>query len=187
MAIELDNSTPTQQITPDPDHPLSSNSNNNNNNDNANNDPPSLLTAAHTILTTHFLPPDTQSAFLATILSHPYWTTFLLAQFLCSVVPIALFLFGAVVAASVAVAAFTCLAGLVLIPVLIGTTVLGVGVWGCGWVVVILGKWAWGAFGVPSGGQLGGLRSGSGLDGGVYGNGVQNGVQNGKNKDGGGE
>ncbi|PLB34087.1 seipin co-factor family protein [Aspergillus candidus] len=191
MAIELDNSTTTTTPDPGSDHPLSSNNNNNTPTYDNNNDPPSLLTAAHTILTTHFLPPETQSTLLKTILTHPYWTTFLLAQFLCSVIPIALFLLGAVVAASVAVTAFTCLAGLVLIPVLIGTTVLGVGAWGCGWVVIMLGRWAWGAFVVNGNvsvyssldelSRSGVVKKEKEGDGGVYGNGVQNG----KDKDGG--
>ncbi|PKY06231.1 hypothetical protein P168DRAFT_302608 [Aspergillus campestris IBT 28561] len=140
MAIELDNSSTTTT----PDHSNSHSHNDDNNttpNHNNNNDPPSLLTAAQTILTTHFLPPQSQSTLLTTILAHPYWTTFLLAQFLCSAIPIALFLLGAVVAASVAVAAFTCLAGLVLIPVLVGTTVLGVGVWGSRWMSSVVLVW----------------------------------------------
>ncbi|KAB8236030.1 seipin co-factor family protein [Aspergillus alliaceus] len=76
--------------------------------------------------------------------SHPILATFLLAQAVCSCVPIGLFVLGAVVSASVAVVVFSCVAGLVLVPVLVGTSFLGICLWGWGWVGFVIGRWVLG-------------------------------------------
>ncbi|KNG82497.1 hypothetical protein ANOM_009003, partial [Aspergillus nomiae NRRL 13137] len=72
--------------------------------------------------------------------AHPVIATLLLAQLVCSCVPIALFVAGAVIVASLAVALYSCVAVLVLAPVVIGTSVLGFCLWGWGWVVFVVGK-----------------------------------------------
>ncbi|OGM39807.1 hypothetical protein ABOM_011581 [Aspergillus bombycis] len=76
--------------------------------------------------------------------AHPVIATLLLAQLLCSCVPIGLFVAGAVIVASLAVALYSCVAVLVLAPVVIGTSVLGFCVWGWGWVAFVVGKWVLG-------------------------------------------
>ncbi|KAE8150711.1 hypothetical protein BDV25DRAFT_139540 [Aspergillus avenaceus] len=72
--------------------------------------------------------------------ANPLISSFLLVQFLCSCVPIALFIIGAVVAAATALMVFSCVAAFVLGPVVLGTTVLGVVVWGCAWVGGVGGR-----------------------------------------------
>ncbi|KAF7171682.1 hypothetical protein CNMCM6106_006070 [Aspergillus hiratsukae] len=61
----------------------------------------SLLVVLHSILTvldTYILPPRLRATILETALAHPLLTTFLLCQFLCSCIPIMIFLIGAMVA-----------------------------------------------------------------------------------------
>ncbi|OJJ95303.1 hypothetical protein ASPACDRAFT_48052 [Aspergillus aculeatus ATCC 16872] len=74
------------------------------------------------------------------ILAHPVLASFLAAQVLCSGIPVCLFLGGVLVAAFIAGAVFAGFAMLVMGPVLLGTGCLGVGVWGFGWAVVVLGR-----------------------------------------------
>ncbi|RJE18633.1 hypothetical protein PHISCL_09025, partial [Aspergillus sclerotialis] len=62
---------------------------------------------------------------------------------LCSGIPVALFLIGAGLTASVAATVFACFAFLVLGPVLVFTSILGFWVWGSLWVLVIGGRWAY--------------------------------------------
>ncbi|KAJ1706047.1 hypothetical protein AFGD_010273 [Aspergillus flavus] len=89
--------------------------------------------------------------------AHPVIATLLLAQFVCSCVPIGLFVAGAVIAASLAVALYSCVAVLVLAPVVIGTSILGFCVWGWGWVVFVVGRWV---LGVVVDGERGGSLNG---------------------------
>ncbi|RAH75338.1 seipin co-factor family protein [Aspergillus aculeatinus CBS 121060] len=74
------------------------------------------------------------------ILAHPVLATFVAAQVLCSGIPVCLFLGGVLVAAFIAGAVFAGLAMLVMGPVLVGTGCLGVGIWGFGWAVFVLGR-----------------------------------------------
>ncbi|PYH41715.1 seipin co-factor family protein [Aspergillus saccharolyticus JOP 1030-1] len=71
--------------------------------------------------------------------THPLLATFLLAQIICSGIPLCLVLGGVMMAASVAAAVVAGLAMLVLGPVLVVTFLLGLGVWGWGWALV----WFW--------------------------------------------
>ncbi|KAK6813882.1 hypothetical protein RU639_010587 [Aspergillus parasiticus] len=89
--------------------------------------------------------------------AHPVIATLLLAQFVCSCVPIGLFVAGAVIVASLAVALYSCVAVLVLAPVVIGTSILGFCVWGWGWVVFVVGRWV---LGVVVDGERGGSLNG---------------------------
>ncbi|PYI28818.1 hypothetical protein BP00DRAFT_448986 [Aspergillus indologenus CBS 114.80] len=74
------------------------------------------------------------------IRAHPILATFLAAQVLCSGIPVCLFLGGVLVSAFVAGAVFAGFAMLVMGPVLVGTGCLGLGVWGFGWGVFVLGR-----------------------------------------------
>ncbi|KAE8350942.1 hypothetical protein BDV28DRAFT_159185 [Aspergillus coremiiformis] len=76
--------------------------------------------------------------------AHPMIATFFLAQIACSCIPVGLFVLGAVISALVAVALFSCVALLLLVPVLVGTSILGGCLWGWGWVVVVGGRWVLG-------------------------------------------
>ncbi|GIK00303.1 hypothetical protein Aspvir_004325 [Aspergillus viridinutans] len=104
----------------------------------------SLLVVLHSILTfldTYILPPHLRAAIFETALAHPLLTTFLLCQFVCSCIPVTIFLIGAVVAGGIAVVVFSCFALLVLGPVLVATTVAGLFLWGWGWATFVVGRW----------------------------------------------
>jgi hypothetical protein len=60
-----------------------------------------VLVVLHSILTvldTYILPPRLRATILETTLAHPLLTTFLLCQFVCSCIPVIIFLIRAVVA-----------------------------------------------------------------------------------------
>ncbi|EAW17981.1 seipin co-factor family protein [Aspergillus fischeri NRRL 181] len=87
------------------------------------------------------LPPHLRAAILETALTHPLLTTFFLCQFVCSCIPVIIFLIGATIAGAIAVVVFSCFALLVLGPVLVATTVTGLFLWGWGWVTFVVGRW----------------------------------------------
>ncbi|RHZ74251.1 hypothetical protein CDV55_108229 [Aspergillus turcosus] len=104
----------------------------------------SVLVVLHSILAfldTYILPPRLRATILETALAHPLLTTFLLCQFVCSCIPIMIFLIGAMVAGGIAVVVFSCFALLVLGPVLVATTVAGLFLWGWGWATFVVGRW----------------------------------------------
>lgn len=103
--------------------------------------PPTLSTPLTTLLTTT---EPHRAALTSTLRAHPVLTSFLLCQLLCSTVPIALFLAGVAISASLAASAFACLALLVVGPVLVFTSLLGVWVWGFAWATWVVGRWVWG-------------------------------------------
>ncbi|GFF61456.1 hypothetical protein IFM61606_07307 [Aspergillus udagawae] len=104
----------------------------------------SVLVVLYSILTfldTYILPPHLRAAIFETALAHPLLTTFLLCQFVCSCIPVTIFLIGALVAGGIAVVVFSCFALLVLGPVLVATTVAGLFLWGWGWATFVVGRW----------------------------------------------
>ncbi|RHZ48611.1 seipin co-factor family protein [Aspergillus thermomutatus] len=104
----------------------------------------SVLVFLHSILTfldTYILPSHLRATICQTALAHPLLTTFLLCQFVCSCIPVTIFLIGAVVAGGIAVVVFSCFALLVLGPVLVATTVAGAFLWGWGWAAFVVGRW----------------------------------------------
>jgi hypothetical protein len=104
----------------------------------------SLLVVLHSILAfldTYILPPHLRATIFETALAHPLLTTFLLCQFVCSCIPVMIFLIGAMVAGGIAVVVFSCFALLVLGPVLVATTVAGLFLWGWGWATFVVGRW----------------------------------------------
>lgn len=109
---------------------------------------PTLLTTPITyaghFLTTHLLPESRRTAILTTLRAHPLLSSFLLAQVLCSGVPILLFILGLVISASLAASVFACFAVVVLVPVLVFTGLLGVWGWGVAWGCFVLGRWGFG-------------------------------------------
>ncbi|RLM00912.1 hypothetical protein CFD26_108437 [Aspergillus turcosus] len=112
--------------------------------DNTTNPITSSVLVLHSILAfldTYILPPRLRATILETALAHPLLTTFLLCQFVCSCIPIMIFLIGAMVAGGIAVVVFSCFALLVLGPVLVATTVAGLFLWGWGWATFVVGRW----------------------------------------------
>lgn len=105
------------------------------------------ITTTKSLIDTHILPPPRRSALQSAIQSHPFLSSFLLFQLLFSAIPIVIFLSGVAITASIAASVFACFAFLVLGPVLVFTTLLGVWVWGFTWVVVFAGRWIVGALG----------------------------------------
>ena len=100
--------------------------------------PASLATPLATVLRTtepHLI------TLKSTLQTHPVLSTFLLCQLLCSFVPIALFLAGVAITASLAASAFACLALLVVGPILAFTSLLGVWIWGLCWAGWFVGRW----------------------------------------------
>lgn len=123
---DLDTTNPPQTLLPIPIPPLST--------------LPTLLTN-----TTKALLPSEQhrTVLKTTITNHPYLTTLLLTQLIFTSIPITLFLAGIAVTASLAASVFACLALLVLGPVLIFASLLGLWAWGFGWVMWVVGGWVW--------------------------------------------
>ncbi|EAW12816.1 seipin co-factor family protein [Aspergillus clavatus NRRL 1] len=93
------------------------------------------------LLNTYVLPSHLRAMIMDVATAHPLLMTFLLCQFVCSCIPIAMFVVGAMVAAGIAVVLFSCVALLVLGPVLIATTVAGMLLWGSGWAIFVTGRW----------------------------------------------
>ena len=110
-----------------------------------------LLTLA--LFDTYILPPQSRTTILQAVAAHPFLSSFLLAQLLCSTIPLLLFAIGIMTAGIVAAAVFACLGLLVLVPVLLATGVLGGLAWGWGWFVFLVGRWAWGVYVQRSGGE----------------------------------
>lgn len=106
----------------------------------------SLALLTLTLVDTYVLPPQSRTAILQTVAAHPFLSSFLLAQLLCSTIPLLLFAIGIVTVGIVAAAVFACLGMLVLVPVLLATGVLGALAWGWGWFVFLVGRWAWGVY-----------------------------------------
>ncbi|KKK22494.1 hypothetical protein ARAM_000609 [Aspergillus rambellii] len=99
------------------------------------------LAATVTALNTYALPAQLRTSLVHIAKRHPVLASFALCQVLCSAIPLGIFLAGAAISASIAVAVFTCFAALVLLPVLVATTVLGVWLWGVSWGLWVLGRW----------------------------------------------
>ncbi|PWY91420.1 hypothetical protein BO94DRAFT_544806 [Aspergillus sclerotioniger CBS 115572] len=107
---------------------------------------PRSTTSSHSSALSHTPNPTALHSFgnkiSATVTAHPILATFLFVQVLFSGIPVCMFVVGALVSAVFAVAVFSCFAMLVLGPVVVGTTLVAVGVWGSGWVVYKVGGWA---------------------------------------------
>ncbi|PKX97070.1 seipin co-factor family protein [Aspergillus novofumigatus IBT 16806] len=100
-----------------------------------------FLSSILSFLDTYILPAHLRAAVLETAFTHPLLTTFFLCQFVCSCIPVMIFLIGAMIAGGIAVVVFSCFALLVLGPVLVATTVTGLFLWGWGWATFVVGRW----------------------------------------------
>lgn len=93
---------------------------------------------------TWLLPPPRQTAVYEATLSRPFAST-IICQLLCCGVPLLIFLAGLCVFAAVAIALWAVLSLVVLGPVLLVTSFMGVSLWGWGWVLYGLVRWVDGA------------------------------------------
>ncbi|CAG8017163.1 unnamed protein product [Penicillium salamii] len=87
------------------------------------------------------LPPPRQAAMYEAALKRPAATTFLVCQAICCGVPLLVFLAGVFVFAAVSILLWAVLSLLILGPVLLVTSMMGVSLWGWGWVLYGLVKW----------------------------------------------
>jgi hypothetical protein len=94
-----------------------------------------------TWLVNRYLPPPKQAAMYEEALKRPIASTFLVCQAICCGVPLLVFLVGVVIFAIIAVLLWAVLALLILGPILLVASMLGVSLWGWGWVLYGLLKW----------------------------------------------
>ncbi|KAJ5305699.1 hypothetical protein PENANT_c041G03634 [Penicillium antarcticum] len=87
------------------------------------------------------LPPPRQAAMYEAALKRPAATTFIVCQMICCGVPLLVFLAGVFVFAAVSILLWAVLSLLILGPVLLVTSMMGVSLWGWGWVFYGLVKW----------------------------------------------
>lgn len=87
------------------------------------------------------LPPPRQAAMYEAALKRPAATTFIVCQIICCGVPLLVFLAGVFVFAAVSILLWAVLSLLILGPVLLVTSMMGVSLWGWGWVFYGLVKW----------------------------------------------
>lgn len=88
-----------------------------------------------------YLPPPKQAAIYEAALKRPIASTFLVCQAICCGVPLLVFLVGVAIFAVVAVVLWAVLALLILGPILLVASMMGVSLWGWGWVLYGLVKW----------------------------------------------
>lgn len=69
-----------------------------------------VLFSILSFLDTYILPSHLRVMILETALTHPLLTTFFLCQFVCSCIPVIIFLIGATIAGGIAVVVFSCFA-----------------------------------------------------------------------------
>lgn len=92
-------------------------------------------------LVDRYLPPPRQAAMYEKALNRPIASTFLVCQLICCGVPLLVFLVGVFLFAAVALILYAVLALLILGPILIVASMMGVSLWGWGWVLYGLVKW----------------------------------------------
>jgi hypothetical protein len=87
------------------------------------------------------LPPPRQAAMYEAALKRPAATTLIICQMICCGVPLLVFLAGVFVFAAVSILLWAVLSLLILGPVLLVTSMMGVSLWGWGWILYGLVKW----------------------------------------------
>jgi hypothetical protein len=92
-------------------------------------------------MVSRLLPPPRQAAMYEAALKRPAATTFLVCQMICCGVPLLVFLAGVFIFAAVSILLWAILSLLILGPVLLVTSMMGVSLWGWGWVFYGLVKW----------------------------------------------
>ncbi|KAJ5211805.1 uncharacterized protein N7498_003451 [Penicillium cinerascens] len=88
-----------------------------------------------------YFPPPKQAAMYEAMLNRPIASTFLVCQAICCGVPLLVFLVGVVVFAIVSVILWALLSLLILGPILLVASMMGISLWGWGWILYGLVKW----------------------------------------------
>ncbi|KAJ5484292.1 hypothetical protein N7453_012246 [Penicillium expansum] len=86
-------------------------------------------------------PPPRQAAIYEAALKRPAATTLIVCQMICCGVPLLVFLAGVFVFAAVSILLWAILSLLILGPVLLVTSMMGMSLWGWGWILYGLVKW----------------------------------------------
>jgi len=92
-------------------------------------------------LVSWLLPPPRQAAMYEAALKRPSATTFIVCQMICCGVPLLVFIAGIFVFAALAILLWAILSLLILGPVLLVTSMMGLSLWGWGWLLYGLVKW----------------------------------------------
>ncbi|KAL4878467.1 hypothetical protein BJY04DRAFT_196078 [Aspergillus karnatakaensis] len=87
------------------------------------------------------IPPQRQAEMYKTAMDHPIAATFLACQLLCVGIPLVLFVAGTLIFAAVAMIVWVVLSLLILGPIFLVASLLGVGLWGWGWFFFGLVWW----------------------------------------------
>ncbi|KAL4869473.1 hypothetical protein BDV12DRAFT_167801 [Aspergillus spectabilis] len=87
------------------------------------------------------IPPARQEEMYKTAMEHPIAATFLACQLLCVGIPLILFVAGTLLFAAVALIVWIVLSILILGPIFLVASLLGVGLWGWGWFLFGLIWW----------------------------------------------
>ncbi|KAJ5372901.1 hypothetical protein N7517_004907 [Penicillium concentricum] len=88
------------------------------------------------------LPAPRQAALYEAALKRPAASTLIVCQMICCGVPLLIFLAGVFVFAAVSILLWAVLSLLILGPVLLVTSMMGMSLWGWGWILYGLVKWA---------------------------------------------
>lgn len=92
-------------------------------------------------LVMYLLPPKKQEEVYEAAMKRPIATTFIICQMICCGVPLLVFLAGVFVFAAVALILWAVLSLLILGPVLLVASMMGVSLWGWGWIFYGLLRW----------------------------------------------
>ncbi|KAJ5683922.1 uncharacterized protein N7477_000267 [Penicillium maclennaniae] len=88
-----------------------------------------------------YFPPPKQAAMYEAMLKRPIASTFLICQAICCGVPLLVFLVGVFLFAVVSVILWALLSLLILGPILLVASMMGISLWGWGWILYGLIKW----------------------------------------------
>ncbi|KAJ5141420.1 hypothetical protein N7526_002415 [Penicillium atrosanguineum] len=88
-----------------------------------------------------YFPPPKQAAMYEAMLKKPIASTFLICQAICCAVPLLVFLVGVFLFAIVSVILWAVLSLLILGPILLVASMMGISLWGWGWILYGLIKW----------------------------------------------
>ncbi|KAL4910988.1 hypothetical protein BDW74DRAFT_4503 [Aspergillus multicolor] len=87
------------------------------------------------------IPPERQAKLYKASMDHPIAATFVTCQLLCVGIPLILFIAGTLLFAAVALLVWVVLSILLLGPIVLVASLMGVSLWGWGWFVFGLVRW----------------------------------------------
>ncbi|KAL2802436.1 hypothetical protein BJX63DRAFT_114504 [Aspergillus granulosus] len=100
-----------------------------------------IFEAAVRRFVTWLIPPERQAAMYKAAIEHPIASTFLAAQLLCVGIPLVLFIAGTLIFAAVAMLVWVVLSLLILGPIMLVASLMGISLWGWAWFVFGLVRW----------------------------------------------